>query len=1279
MAEKRHKLLIANRGEIAYRILRTAKRLSIPTLAIYTSVDAVAPHVLQADESAPVGNTGDGEGADPHGYLDGDAIIEVAKRHSATLVAPGYGFLSENEEFARKCAAAGLIFLGPQPELIRMMGLKHEARKIAKDAGVPIVPGSDLLTDEEEAVNVANGLGYPVMLKATAGGGGMGLQVCSNDVELRQKFESTQHRSKTLFKDGGVFLEKYFPHSRHVEVQVFGNGQHAIHMGERECSVQRRHQKVIEETPSPFMLRHPDTRHKLCDAAILLANAIGYKSAGTIEMLVDDDSGSFFFLEMNTRLQVEHAITEAVNPGLDIVELMIRQGIQEAAGGRLAATDLNQQRFTELPKLHAIESRIYLENPTANFQPCPGLLQHVSWPASQPWLRIDTWVETGTKVSPYYDPLVCKIIVTGNDRDDAIRHMLHALHDSQLLGPTSNMDYLHAIFASDTFIKGNALTSFLEYFDYVPQAVDVLVGGLSTTIQDYPGRSVGFGIPRSGPMDSLAFRAANRLVGNPETMEGLEITVMGPRLKFHVSTVVALTGAAAKVTVNKIEAPMWSRIIVPAGGILQVGTCSGNGFRVYLAVRGGFPTIPPYLGSKSTFAACGIGGVQGRALATGDQITLAATCGPTPSEGVYQVYPEWIPQYPTEWTVYCVAGPQGDESFVTRDGITAFYETKWRISPSSNRMGLRLEGPKIKWARENGGQGGSHPSNIIDNGYAMGSINVNGDTPVILTHDGPSMGGFFCMCTIVEADLWKLGQLRPGNTVQFRRVSLADARGLQGHYDTWLDAVEGKILLKAQRGALDYAPSSTFRYDPKLATYPADHGTGRPEVVYRQAGDEYILIEFGPDDLDLSIRARIHLFELAVSKHNWPAGAIRSLAPCIRSTMVHYNSSILSQTSLLDQLIAVERALPSTLADQTFPSRVLRMPIVLDDPWSQACIDDYMRTTRDKAVYLPSNSKYLADNNGLEGGSKEALQLLIQSEWLILGLGFYLACPFLVPIDPRCRLVGAKMNPSRTMTPEGAVGIAGLVAAIYPVASPGGYQLFGRTLSTWRTWGKGKGFSQEKPWILEMFDRVKFYPVSVEDYDKFQKQVAGGTHTFDVQNGQFSMKEYNTFVDSIRPEIEDFKRKQTHGVMKTEEREALLIQEWETEKAKTAQSGNGVSASSHLAVTDPFIPSSMTATCFKVKVQPGDILQHADQVVVILEAMKTEIGVTVGDDFVGKKVKEVLVKPGVAVSSGEPLVTVEDIGVTVRDDFVANTVKQVLLKPGVVLNPRQPLLTAEDA
>ncbi|KZT52397.1 hypothetical protein CALCODRAFT_441644 [Calocera cornea HHB12733] len=1236
MADKRHKLLIANRGEIAYRILRTAKRLGIPTVAIYTSVDAVAPHVLEADESSPVGNTADGEGADPHGYLDADAIIDVAKKHSATLVAPGYGFLSENEDFARKCAAAGLIFLGPQPELIRMMGLKHEARKIAKNAGVPIVPGSDLLIDEEEAVKVANGLGYPVMLKATAGGGGMGLQVCSNDSELRQKFESTQIRSKTLFKDGGIFLEKYFPHSRHVEVQVFGNGQHAIHMGERECSVQRRHQKVIEETPSPFMLRHPHTRHKLCDAAVRLANTIGYKSAGTIEMLVDDDSGAFFFLEMNTRLQVEHAITEAVNPGLDIVELMIRQGIQESSGGRLSASELDQKKYAELPKLHAIESRIYLENPAANFQPCPGLLQLVSWPKSQPWLRIDTWVETGTKVSPYYDPLVCKIIVAGSDRDDAIRHMLHALHDSQLLGPTSNMDYLHAIFASDTFIKGNALTSFLESFDYVPHAIDVLVGGLSTTVQDYPGRSIGFGIPRSGPMDSLAFRAANRLVGNPETTEGLEITVMGPRLKFHVPTVIAVTGAPTKVTVNRAEVAMWTRIIVPAGAVLQVGTCSGNGFRVYLAIRGGFPKIPPYLGSKSTFASCGIGGVQGRALATGDQISLASTCGPSsPSEGQYKVYPEWIPQYPSDWIVYCVAGPQGDEGYVTRDGITAFYETKWKVSSSSNRMGLRLEGPKIKWARENGGQGGSHPSNIIDNGYAMGSINVNGDTPVILTHDGPSMGGFLCMCTIVDSDLWKLGQLRPGNTVQFRRISLSDARALKGHYDTWLDAIEGKILLKAQRGALDYIPSPLFRYDPKLAVYPADEGTGRPEVVYRQAGDEYILIEFGPADLDLSIRARIHLFELEVSKHDWPSGAIRSLAPCIRTTMVHYNSEIISQDTLLAQLIAVERGLPATLADQTFPSRVLHMPIVLDDPWSQACIDDYMRTTRDKAVYLPSNVKYLADNNGLDGGSTEALQLLIQSEWLLLGLGFYLACPFLVPIDPRCRLIGAKMNPSRTMTPEGAVGIAGLVAAIYPVASPGGYQLFGRTLSTWRTWGQGKGFSREKPWILEMFDRIKFYPVSVEDYEK---QVAGGTHTFDVKEGEFSMKYYNAFVESIQPEIDNFKKKQLDGVKKTEEREAMLIQEWEEEKAKTTGSSSGVAAT----VTDPFIPSSMTATCFKVKVQPGDILQDADQVVVILEAMKTEIGVTVGDEFVGKKVKAVLTKPGAAVASGEPLITVED-------------------------------------
>lgn len=269
-------------------------------------------------------------------------------------------------------------------------------------------------------------------------------------------------------------------------------------------------------------------------------------------------------------------------------------------------------------------------------------------------------------------------------------------------------------------------------------------------MQDYPGRRIGLGIPRSGPMDSLAFRMANLLVGNEPGTEGLELTLTGCRLVFHVPAVVAITGASVKVTVNGTEVPMWARIVVPASGKLVVGNAMGTGMRVYLAVKGGFPEIPKYLGSKST--SLGLGGYQGRALAAGDQIALG-DCTPSEASGTLSLPESLVPLYPTAWTIHVLAGPHCDPTFITPSGITDFFATSWTVSAASNRMGVRLEGPRIEWARETGGEGGSHPSNILDNGYAFGTVNVNGDTPVILTNEGPDMGGYLCACTVASADL----------------------------------------------------------------------------------------------------------------------------------------------------------------------------------------------------------------------------------------------------------------------------------------------------------------------------------------------------------------------------------------------------------------------------------------------------------------------------------------------------------------------------------------------
>lgn len=335
-------------------------------------------------------------------YTDGEQIIKIAKEKDADAIIPGYGFLSENAEFARQVKAADIAWVGPSSEAIEAFGIKHVARDLADKAGVPIVPGTKgLVENVDEAVKAAENLSFPVMLKATGGGGGMGLMTCSNPEEVKEGFKMVQSRGQTLFKNPGVFIERYYPASRHVEVQVFGNGQgDAIYFGERECSIQRRHQKVIEESPSPFVEKHQGMRNRLGDAAVSLAKSIKYGSAGTVEYLVDDKTGEFFFLEMNTRLQVEHGITELCY-NVDLVELMLRQADAELAGhGGLSSEELKALQPSG-PNGAAIEARVYAENPLRDYAPSPGLLQLVEW-KDFGGSRIDTWVSTGSTVTPNY-------------------------------------------------------------------------------------------------------------------------------------------------------------------------------------------------------------------------------------------------------------------------------------------------------------------------------------------------------------------------------------------------------------------------------------------------------------------------------------------------------------------------------------------------------------------------------------------------------------------------------------------------------------------------------------------------------------------------------------------------------------------------------------------------------------------------------------------------------------------------------------------------------------
>ena len=399
-----------------------------------------------------------GEGGATGTYLDVEKILAAAKQTGATAIHPGYGFLSENAAFAEACEAAGIAFVGPTPEQLRVFGLKHTARSLAKEHGVPMLEGTDLLDSLKSALDAAEQVGYPIMLKSTAGGGGIGMRVCYNAAELSDAFETVKRLGQNNFSDAGVFIEKYIQRARHLEVQVFGDGKgDVIALGVRDCSVQRRNQKVIEETPAPNLPN--GMAEALCEAAIRLASAVQYRSAGTVEFVYDSEAAQFYFLEVNTRLQVEHGVTEQVW-GVDLVSWMI----QLAAGDLPALATL---RTGLKPSGHAMQARVYAEDPGRDFQPCPGLLTAVSFPAADGQaLRIDTWVEAGCEIPPYFDPMIAKVICWETSRDQAAAALHRALGDTLLYGVETNRDFLRQIITFAPFATGQPWTRCLDELTY---------------------------------------------------------------------------------------------------------------------------------------------------------------------------------------------------------------------------------------------------------------------------------------------------------------------------------------------------------------------------------------------------------------------------------------------------------------------------------------------------------------------------------------------------------------------------------------------------------------------------------------------------------------------------------------------------------------------------------------------------------------------------------------------------------------------------------------------
>jgi len=646
--------------------------------------------------------------------------------------------------------------------------------------------------------------------------------------------------------------------------------------------------------------------------------------------------------------------------------------------------------------------------------------------------------------------------------------------------------------------------------------VEVLRPGMLTTVQDWPGR-VGYwhiGVPPSGPMDDLSFRIGNRVLLNPEGAAGLECTKGGPALRFPDGGRVCVAGAPVPVTLDGAPVPMWQSITVPAGGVLDVGMVDGPGMRCYVLIAGGL-CEPEYLGSASTFTMGTFGGHDGRKLAQGDALTVGADPGPhrlRPDRDARAAIDE-LPTIGHRWEMAVTEGPHGTPEFFTRGDIDTILGTDYTVHFNSDRTGVRLEGPKPRWARTDGGEAGLHPSNIHDNAYCVGALDFTGDTPILLGPDGPSLGGFVCPVTVVRADRWKLGQLAPGDTVRFVPVR-AERAPSPRTLDRDRRASMGKVLSRGGDGD-----------DGVLSRYTAADGTA---VTMRRAGDGGVLIEYGPLLLDLAMRARVHVLHQQLL--GLDVAAISELTPGVRSLQVQFDPEVLPMAEMVELLARTDGNLQAS--DQlVVPSRTVRLPLSWDDPATHEAIERYINGVRSDAPWCPDNIEFIRRVNGLADRS-DVYDTVYQADYLVLGLGdVYLGAPVATPLDPRHRLVTTKYNPARTWTAENSVGIGGAYMCIYGMEGPGGYQFVGRTTQVWnhRHPASAAGFEPGTPWLLRFFDRINCYPVSAAELLDLRADMAAGRGQVDITEGEFSLAGYRDFLTTEAAGIAEFRAQQSEA------------------------------------------------------------------------------------------------------------------------------------------------------
>ena len=1181
------RVLIANRGAIAARIIRTLEREGLESVAVYAEADFGSAHVAAATAARSLG---DGNAAAT--YLNAELLLDIAREQEADAVHPGYGFLSENPAFAGAVEAAGLHFLGPTPAQIQAFGLKHEARQLAADAEVPLLPGSGVLTDADAALEAAEAIGWPVILKSSAGGGGIGMGVCRDREELLAGFERIAVQAKANFGDPRVFVERYVARARHVEVQVFGDGEGRVCvLGDRDCSLQRRHQKIIEEAPAPGLADR--VRGDLHAAARRLMESVRWRSAGTVEFLYDADRESFYFLEVNARLQVEHGVTELVT-GIDIVAWMLW-----LADGR---RDFLREPATQG---HAMQARLYAEDPARDFRPSPGFLSAFELPRSNESLRVDTALAAGVEVPAAFDPLMAKLLTLGANRSDARERLRTALEAVHIAGVQSNAAFLKAATDLPAFAAAQHDTSTVAKLELHDQNIEVLTAGTQTSVQDLEGR-LGYwhvGVPPSGAFDTRSLAFANGIVDNPPNAAGLEMLGFGPTLRFGARTTLALAGARCESSLDGQPVPWGEPFSADAGQTLTIGRIAGDGegLRAYLAVGGGI-AVPQVLGSRSTFDLGAFGGHNGRGLQTGDVLPIGAF--DKTDHGDAETPKPLPPDLASRLTLHVVQGPHLAPEFLEPSYLDTLYGTEWEVHYNSSRTGIRLVGPAPGWARPDGGDAGLHPSNVHDNAYAFGAVDFTGDMPIILGPDGPSLGGFVSPAAVAEADRWKLGQLRPGDRVTLAPLPLATADELPRHpkptRTSWRASAEDVVLAK----------------------------DSERDIVIRAAGDRFVLIEFGDPVLELRSRLKVEALHRWLSEREDPA--LLELTPGVRSLQLRVPRGV-PREQLVQRISGAldELGDPNAL---TVPSRIVHLPLAWDDPATQEATRRYSESVRADAPWCPRNIEFIRRMNGLPDEAA-VKRIVYDASYLVLGLGdVYLGAPVATPVDPRHRLVTTKYNPARTWTPENAVGIGGAYLCIYGMEGPGGYQFVGRTLQVWNRYRKNETFTQ--PWLLRTFDQLRFHEVSNEELLNLRRAFPLGRVALEIEESHFALPDYNAFLAREDTSITAFRQQQQSAF--AEERDRWVAAGFDVTAEPEPQPETAVSISDSAVAAE----SPISGSVWKLLSEPGKRVT-AGEPLVLIESMKTEFPVPAPVTGV---VQQMFVTVGTPVKAGQMLVAVDPDG-----------------------------------